>query len=119
MPSTQSTAPERKTSFDLDAAVGFVLNKGNNRFDRAIMVYELMVVMHLCQGTPELFGSEPSSAVTNLVVNIAVDDLRSARHFAVIRLLEHIEQTSQPLKKRPFFNSQIRGRVDPRLQAPL
>jgi hypothetical protein len=107
VPSTKSTAPERTTLFDLNAAVGFVLNVGNNRFDRAIMVYEMMVVMHLCRGTPEPFDPGPPSAVTNLVVNVAADDLKTARHFAVIRLLEHIQRTSPPLGKKKLSDSQI------------
>ena len=114
VPSTKSTAPERTTPFDFNAAVGFVLNTGNNRFDRAIMVYEMMVVMHLCRGIPESSDPGPPSAFTNLVVNVAAGDLRNARHFAVIRLLQHIEETSRPVgNKKPFDSQILTAALDP------
>jgi hypothetical protein len=83
----RSPVEEKFTLFDIDGAVRFVLSTDHNKYDRAIKIYELMVAIHLCQGDGEASGFK---------VKVRSRDLRDARHFAIIRLMEHV------LTKSPF-----------------
>jgi len=78
------------TLFDIDAAVNEVLDATKTKYDRAIRLYELMVVIHLCKGSPP--SSEANSGRGGFKVRVKTRDLRTARHFAVMRIMEHLQQ---------------------------
>jgi hypothetical protein len=95
----RSPVEEKTTLFDIDGAVHFVLNTEYNKYDRAIKLYELMVAIHLCQGGPS--GLPKGGEASCFKVNVRYKDLRDARHFAIIRLMEHVLTVSPHVAKFP------------------